>query len=265
MTRDDLKYMKQWFSDYTKTFYSFDEEDQKNIMLKVVHTKNVCRNILEIAEGLGLDENRMMLAETAALFHDVGRFPQYAQYKTFRDADSLNHGLLASKTLVEEKVLSSLPQDEQELILLAVKFHNAFEVPLLQNEDAVFFLKLVRDADKLDIFRVFLEYYESPVKDRASATAFGVPDSPECSKEMIASIMEGRIASYSNIRTENDFRLMKLSWVFGLYFDVSLRILNNRGYQQKIAQRLPHTDEVALAIKKIDQYICERLGNDCRK
>jgi hypothetical protein len=260
MTQSDLISFKRWFSDFTKSFYSLNEEDQKNIMLKVEHTYNVCRNIVEIAKGSLFSDNQIRVAEAIALFHDVGRFPQYAKYKTFRDAVSVNHGLLASKTLVKENVLSSLPYDEQQLIIQAVKFHNAYTIPAVLNDEAVLFLKLIRDADKVDIFRVFIEYYETPMKDRASATAFGVPDTPEYSQVMLSCIFKKQVASYSNIKTENDFKLMKLSWLYDIHFNESIRLLQKKNYIDRIINKLPLTDEILSAMAILKATLSERLN-----
>lgn len=262
MTDSDLTYLKGWFSDYTKSFYSSHEEDQKNIMLKVEHTHNVCRNIIEIAKRSSLSDDRTRIAEAIALFHDIGRFSQYAEYKTFRDADSVSHGRLGSQTLMKENVLRGLPDNEQHLIIQAVKFHGAYSIPTMMNGDTVFYLKLIRDADKIDIFRVFIEYYESPVQERASATAFGVPDTPECSKVMLSCIFNKKIASYSDIKTENDFRLMKLSWVFDMHYKESVRLLQERDYMNMIIEKLPQTEEIREAVTILRQYVSERLGDD---
>ncbi|GBE41353.1 MAG TPA: HD domain-containing protein [Nitrospirae bacterium] len=262
MTEDDLKYFRNWFSDFTKFFYSSNEEDQRNIMLKVEHTRNVRENILLIAKGLSLSDDQMRLAETVALFHDIGRFPQYAKYRTFRDAISLSHGLLGKKTLIKEGVLERLSESERELVLKVVNFHGAFSIPTIFDEDTIFFLKMVRDADKVDIFRVFIEYYESHPEESASATAFGMPDTPEYSKIMIENLYNREVASYSNIRTENDFKLMKLSWIYDLYFDESIRLLQERGYIERLIEKLPQTDEIRAAMDVLREYIKERLNLD---
>ena len=262
MTENDLEYFRNWFNDFTKSFYSSNEEDQRNIMLKVEHTRNVRKNILQIAKELSLTQEQMRLAETVALFHDIGRFPQYAQFKTFRDAVSLSHGRLGMKTLKKEGLLDRLPKYERELILKVVNFHGAFSIPTTFDEDTVFFLKMVRDADKVDIFRVFLEYYDSPPEEKASATAFGVPDTPEYSKIMLANLCNREVASYSNIRTENDFKMMKLSWVYAIYFDEAIRLLQDRGLVEKLINKLPQTDEIKKATEVLRGYISGRLNLD---
>lgn len=262
MKKEDLVYFKKWFSEFTKSYYIDNSEDQRNILLKVEHSHNVCKNIIDIAEALNFSEDRIMLAEAIALFHDIGRFPQYAEYRTFRDADSMNHGLLGAKTLQKEKVLCMLPDNEQQLIVDTVRFHGVYAIPSVLNGDDVLFLKLVRDADKVDIFRVFVEYYDSPEEERASATAFGVPDTPEYSKEMLSCILSGSVASYADIRTENDFRLMKLSWIFDMNFNESIRLIQKRDSLDRIIEKLPKTNEIKSAAECVHDYISERLSNE---
>src|SRR4030042_5618064 len=180
MTGDELIFFKKWFTDYVQSFYSSNKEDQKNISLKENHTFDVCKNVVGIAGELGFSDEDIMLSEVIALFHDIGRFPQYAKYKTFRDRKSVNHGLLGAQTLIQEKILQPLPDNEQELIIKVVRFHNAFSIPKSEKEDVVFFLKLIKDADKLDIWRVFLEYYDAPEEERASAVGLGLPETTAC-------------------------------------------------------------------------------------
>jgi HD superfamily phosphohydrolase YqeK len=261
MREEDSLFLKEWFSGYTRSFCSDSEEERKNIVLKIEHTHNVYLNMKEIAKSLALDDNRTRLAEAVALLHDIGRFPQYAEYKTFRDADSKNHGLLGVKTLLRENVLQALPEDEQKLILNTVKFHNAYAIPSGRSEEEALFLKLIRDADKIDIFRVFNEYYESPPEERASATAFGVPDTPGYSRKMLSCIAKKQIAAYSDIRTENDFRIMHLSWVFDLHFKMSIQLIQNRNYINKLISRLPGTDEIESAMTILKEYVQERLNS----
>jgi hypothetical protein len=90
----------------------------------------------------------------------------------------VNHGS-GARTLREKGVLRNLSAAEQEVIIQSVMFHNAFSVPRKKSGDVIFFIKLIRDADKLDIWRVFLEYYESPDEQRASAVGLGYLTHPD--------------------------------------------------------------------------------------
>lgn len=241
------------------SFYSPDIKDQKNIYLKEQHSLNVCRNIVEIVRGLSVNDNRMTLAETIALFHDIGRFPQYAKYKTFRDGISVNHGLLGAHTLQEEKILQNLPENEQELIIQTVKFHNAFSIPRKQKHDTLFFLKLIRDADKLDIWRVFIEYYEIPEGERASAVGLELPDMPEYSEDVLSCLYKKQIVPLSKIKTLNDFKLLQLSWIYDLNFKPSLNLLLERDYIDRITAKLPQTEEIRKSSLLLKKFVHKRF------
>lgn len=259
MTKIDLDNLRQWFSEYVRSFYSGDNNEQKNIFLKEKHTYEVCANAKRIAGELFLTENERILSETIALFHDIGRFPQYARFKTFNDRVSVNHGLLGAQILEDEEVLSCLGDNERELIIKAVKFHNAFSIPKNEKDEIVFFIKLIRDADKLDIWRVFLEYYYSPSNERASAVGLGLPDAPEYSKDIISNFYDRRPISLLNIRSLNDFKLLQLSWIFDLNFKPSFKILLERKYIDYLISHLPQTEEIKKISFLLKDFVEKKL------
>jgi len=260
MQSSDLDTFKDWFAGYSQSFYTDDAEDNKNIDLKVRHTSLVCENIVGIAKEEHLSDNDLLLAETAALFHDLGRFLQYSRYKTFRDSISVNHGRLGAEILGKENILRHLPLHEQQLIMNTVKFHNAFEVPSFEDQRNVLFLQLIRDADKLDIWRIFAEYYENPEGEQASAVGLGLPDLPDYSKTVLSCLYRKTLASLSGLKTLNDFKLMQLSWAYDLIFRRSFRLMVERAYIQKIATALPQTEEIAGAISIIKKFVHEKAG-----
>lgn len=259
MNTAELLNLKNWFSDYCMSFYSDNAEDQKNILLKVCHTYNVCVNIIEIAREESLSPEKLVLAETIALFHDLGRFQQYAKYKTFRDSISVNHGRLGAQILKKEGVLRNLSGDEKELVINTVRFHNALDMPALHNPEHIFFLKLIRDADKLDIWRVFAEYYEGAGMERASAVGLGLPDTPNYSETALLCLKEKKLVTLASLETLNDFKLMQLSWIYDLNFRASFRLLEERDHIKRIIGSLPRTDEIGKAISILREFISSRL------
>jgi hypothetical protein len=259
MTEKDLQFYKDWYSEYSNSFHTDDTEEWKNLSLKIEHTDHVREHIAGIAKDLTLSDREVMLAETIAIFHDLGRFRQYSIFKTFQDRKSRNHGLLGALTLIENNVLKGLPEDEQQLILQSIKFHNAFAIPGIFDDYSKLFLKMLRDADKLDIFRVFIKYYESPPEERASETAFGLPDTDEYSKPVISYLNNRRTASYKSLKTENDFKLLKLSWIYGLHFNYSLKLIQEKDYIKILAGKLPQTYEIMSAVTDVENYVMETL------
>lgn len=262
MTLSQISFFKEWFAGYTKSFYSQDPGEQQFISLKVDHTYEVCKNIVAIAREQSLGSHQVILAEAIGLFHDVGRFPQFAKYKTFKDSISVNHGKLGAEILGNLKILDDLGERERELILNSVKFHNTFTVPDLQDREVILFLKMIRDADKLDIWRVFLELAEAEGKSKESQAAHGLPDSPGYSEAVMETIRNGRTVSLSLLKSINDFRLMELSWVYDLNFRTSMRMLIERDYIPKIARSLPNTPEVNTITKLVDDFARRRLKSD---
>ena len=117
MTQQQLDAFKQWFTDYVRRFYTADDTLlNDHIRLKECHTHRVCKEMRDLAEALKMDAEQTRLAEAIALLHDVGRFPQFQQYRTYKDTISENHCLLALKVLAEDKVLDVLDADERAII-----------------------------------------------------------------------------------------------------------------------------------------------------
>ena len=260
MTRNDIIVFKQWFRDFYTSYSTSDPEDQRNYDLKEKHTVNVCKNILEISGGLTLDDQKMMLSETIALFHDVGRFPQYAQYRTFRDSTSVNHGYLGARVLRERKILAGLNKREQELIMKSIRSHNAFSVLKTEDGDLDFFIRLIRDADKLDIWRVFRDYYDCPEEGRASAAGLGFPDSPEYTGSVVSTIHQKKIVKLSRIKTLNDFKLLQLSWIFDLNFKPTFEMVMQRNIIDTITKTLPETADIHEAVRIVHNYVGQHLS-----
>lgn len=256
--RGDTDSLKLWFVDYCRSFYCTDTADRRNITLKEEHTLRVCDNILKLAQGISLDDSKANIALIIALFHDIGRFLQYRNYKTFKDADSVNHAALGVKVLAEEKVLDNIDDEDRKVIIQAIGLHNVFRIPEGIDEKTSLYLKLIRDADKLDIWRVFIEYYTMPEEERASAVSLGFPDSPQCSQDVLQSLRRGQMVNLAQLRTLNDFKLLQLSWVYDLNFRTSFRLIAERDYINQIAETLPKNDDITRALNLIREFAEQR-------
>lgn len=262
MTESDLQRFKVWFDTYVRSYAARDEEERKSFDLKEKHTRHVCDDIRELCKELELSDNDMRLAQTTALFHDVGRFPQYSNFRTFRDSISINHGQLGADTLEAERVLNDLLPDEQQIILDCVKYHNAFKIPEGIQAEVVPFLKLIRDADKLDIWRVFIEYYNMSAEDRISAITLGLPDVPKISTSVVDHVKQRKIVPLAMVRTLNDFRLMQLSWIFDISYTEALRLVVRREYVRQIASFLPDTEDVKEIVRFLSELLIRKVVCD---
>lgn len=260
MNADALQSLKTWFQNYAHSFSLSVQEDRRNIAIKQEHTRRVCLNAVRLAENLGLDQQETRIAEAIALFHDVGRFSQYQQYKTFDDSLSVNHAVLGAKLLLENNVLRDLPKHDRDIIVRSVTLHNVFSLPEGLDEKALLFARLIRDADKLDILRVVIEYFEQDKGSRAEAVALGLPDLPGYSQAVLACLVRGEIARKNELTTLNDFKLLQLAWLYDLNFACSLGMVQERGYIRKLSGLLPQNEEIAKAVEIVREYVIGKLN-----
>jgi putative nucleotidyltransferase with HDIG domain len=259
MNRNDLLSLKSRFDGYCASFSMPVPEDQRNIAIKEEHTRQVCLNARRIGRDLGLAEEDLLLAETIALFHDIGRFPQYQQYQTFDDSISVNHAALGARVLVEENMLRDLSKPERDLIVHSVTLHNVFSLPAGLDERTLLFVRLVRDADKLDVMRVVMEYFGHDAANRAEAVALGLPDGPGYSPEVLACLARGEMARKSDLTTQNDFKLLQLAWLYDLNFASSLRVVLERSYIDGLSRLLPDVPEIRQVIGIVRAYVERKL------
>lgn len=257
MQKEDLVFFRNWFSEYVNGFSSSDPFIRENLDLKAEHTKSVCKNILLLAKAERLGENECLIAETIALFHDLGRFEQFLKYKTFKDSESENHAALGVKILKKTGILSRLPGEERNVVLKAVEFHNLMEIPKAASNSPqlLFYSKLIRDADKLDILRLICKDYEAGEKSRNPALELYLPDTPECSGPVLEDIMNNRMAKLRDVRNQNDVKLLRLSWVFDINFPETFTLIRKRRYLETIMSSLPGTEEVRRVRRQLKEYL----------
>lgn len=260
MQQSRLVAIRQWFDGYVHTFCDTDPEGLKNILLKIEHTHKVCAVMDLLAAGEGLSPEETRIADTVALLHDVGRFTQYRRWRTFRDSESDNHARLGIEVMREHRLLDDLDTAERLLIEEAVRFHNLLAVPEQVLSPTRMFIRLIRDADKLDIWRVFLGLFDLPEQERASAACLGLPDLPGCTPVCLKALLEQRVVRLDECRVVNDFKLLQISWALDLGFPTSYRLLLERSYIPRLAATLNGQVDVAEAIEGIRAEVVRRAG-----
>jgi putative nucleotidyltransferase with HDIG domain len=268
MTDKELAALISWFNGYVEGFHSDIEREEVNYRLKREHTLKVAEDIVLLAGALGLEQEDTSLARAAAYLHDIGRFPQFREYGTFKDSDSVNHGELSAEILEAEAcrgALGLLPAPERRLLADVLKYHNSFALPRLEDRGGetgsktIFMLKLLRDADKLDIWRVFVEYYEGLSYRDSEAASMGMPETPELPADALEKIFRGELVSLNSVRNLNGLKLMQLAWVYGLNFRKSFELLRERRYVPRIIEKLPAGREREALLKHLENYIDLRL------
>lgn len=254
MIRQEFRNIQTWFEQYVGQFRSDDPAFQRNIDLKRAHSRRVWKNAADLGKSISLNEYDQLIIETAGLLHDVGRFEQFQRYGTFSDKKSVNHAWLAVEVLKEKEIPKDLGEQERDDVYTAIFNHNKKEIPDDKSERQLTFIRLLRDADKLDIWRIVTEYYCSNGGNN-NTLQLDLPDEPQINRQNIDDLMNERLVDLRNLHTLNDFKLLQVGWVYDLNFPRSFEILREKGYLDKIFDALPETTEVQKIRGRIQEYL----------
>jgi len=238
-----LPQLKLWFDEYTHGFLSDDPVVHESMDLKKEHTLRVCRAAADIGGDLKLSSDDLCIAEIAALLHDIGRFDQYRQYRTFSDFKSVNHADLGVEVIKAEHVLGGLETASAEIIISAVGYHNRMTLPDNEEARSLLFLKLLRDADKVDIWRVVTDYYRNGGVKKNKTIELDLPDTPQISAQVYRSLMNGHLVNMADVKTLNDFKLLQIGWVYDLNYPRAFQIVREKGYLKMIRDSLPPSSD----------------------
>jgi len=216
--------------------------------------------MLYLADELSLAGSQRRLAEVIALFHDIGRFEQFVKYGTYNDVISVDHCRLGLEVLRQEKVLDDVEQKERELIERAIEYHGLRKLPKDLDGRCLLFCKLIRDADKLDIFYVVTDYY-AQYRDNPQdfMLELDFPDEPGYSGQVVEDILCGRRVDYNSLRTLNDAKLCQLAWVYDVNFTAALKRIRQRKFLQKLLDFLPRTNDIERVGKKVFEFVDSRI------
>ncbi len=253
MNLDISQYEAQFLS-YAQEFCAAEHKQKSMLELKVVHSLAVLKHMrLLIQEKELMPYARACIL--AALFHDVARFEQFSRYRTFKDSLSCNHGTLGVKVLKAQDWLKYESKQVRTLVYAAIAMHNRFVIPKSLGNDVKLVTLALRDADKLDIFRVMSEHFFAKDK-RDGAVVFHAKDDPKgWSENIIKAIFEQRIAAYKDVVYINDFKLLLGSWLHELYFKPTKKQLVKSGYLEMVLQDLPMNEPV----QKAKSYLLDLL------
>ena len=226
----------RWFEAFATAH--IDATTRGPLELKMAHTRRVLGHAHEIVDSLVLSSEQRRSALLAALLHDVGRFPQFNQWQTFRDADSTNHGHLGARVLREHGVLNNETAAVRRMALLGVALHNRYALPGGLPEGARLITSVVRDADKIDILYIFSQELQNP--QPSPDVVLHVAREPEkWSPDIAEMILQDRVPDYKQLRFVNDFIMLLGSWLPSLVFKTSLEVVRKSGTIESLMQLLP--------------------------
>ncbi len=207
----DFEKCKQAFEQYMK---KYDRKDKK-IRLKYIHTYKVVDLMERLSLELGLSKEDTFLAKVIGLLHDIGRFEQIDKYHVIDDEKShVNHAEVAVNYLFEEgHIRDFLDIDTyDEIIKEAILNHNRYKIEKVRNK-SLLFAKMIRDMDKVDIFRVCASYFELKF------------DASSVSPKVMQAFEQQKTVHNKDRKSPSDEIVSTLSFVFDINFNESYDLL----------------------------------------
>lgn len=235
------------FAAYARSFYTGGADHDFHLDLKVEHTLNVFGHARDLARHEQVFSGNPPIGRAlllAALYHDFGRFPQYARYGTFSDAASVNHARLAVTEVRRLGLLAGEEPSIRSLVLAGIAAHNRFRLPEGFSPLALAVARAVRDADKLDIMRIMARHLTG-VEPGDPVVLLGVTASPKVSPAILRAAMGRTLAAYGDMATTTDFTLLVCGWLYDLNFRWSRRAAARSAHLADLAASLPRSQELA--------------------
>ncbi|MGD9873811.1 MAG: HD domain-containing protein [Kiritimatiellia bacterium] len=225
MLPGELRRIRTWFDDYAARFAGGNGVLHPFLKLKYDHSFKVAENSRRIALALGWSEEDALAAEALGLLHDTGRFTQFAEFGSFIDAKTIDHGERGWEVIRCGETLAECSSRDQKHIMVGVRYHNRKDIPDHFDADTMSFLKLIRDADKIDIMRVVNEAAVNCTDQEFTEMFPGVTRQGGENPEFVAAMRAGKNPSFAMVKTLADIWIMLDSWRNQLNFEPSRELL----------------------------------------
>ena len=282
------EHIKKTFQEYTDRYDSANPK----IKLKIDHTYRVANLCEQIAQSLELSAAEVDLAWLSGMLHDVGRFEQLRRYNTFSDAQSIDHARFVVELLYDEGLIADyVPEisttesvadartwrsmgganesptaqsedmplsDILQTLRIAIGEHSAYRIQKGLDERTRMFCQILRDADKIDIFRVICD---TPMEE-----VYGFQTKDILRSAITPEVMQAFYEHHAVLRKLKkcpaDYIVAHGSLTFELVYPESLRIAKEQGYLKQMMSfqsENPDTAEIFEDLRKdLNDYLEER-------
>ena len=251
--RETLEAFRSDIKKYLKPFLSVQYKEDIYVLRNIIHAEKVVENILMLADSLEVSQRERNTAEVIAQFHDIGRFWILHQDQT--EKEKYDHAQASVQYLMTNKTFNSLDDSVKNNIAEIIRNHHLPEISGKENSITDFYLRLLRDADKLDLWRVTIDSLINNKKRSLLATELGLNDKAMVTESICRKILEGGVVNKNEIGTFNDYLLYQMSWVFDINFRKSYQILIQKQYMRHYYEALPKNDLVFEIYRKIKIHI----------
>ena len=251
----NIEYAKSIFDKFVR---QFDMNDPK-ISLKIRHTYYVMDACDYLAGKMELDETNHNLALLIGLLHDIGRFEQLTRFNSYDD-NLICHAQCGIEVLFDQGHIRDFIETDQydHIIYQAIKNHSAYAIAPGLSEQELLHAQLIRDADKIDNYRVKKEDTIEALLD-ISAEELGTYEISDLIFETFAS---HKTILKNDRKTPMDMWVSFLALLFDFNYSPSFKFILENDYINAIVDRIPYsnpdTAKKIAEIKNIAIDFCQR-------
>ena len=252
------------FDNYAK---GYDTNDV-NVKLKIYHTYRVADFAELIGESIGANKD---FSWFLGLLHDIGRFEQLRRFGTFKDRESLDHAKLSADILFKDGLIDTFPKeffnmkdvswDEAMAIAdIAIRSHNKLNIPDNLDTKTAMYCNILRDADKVDIFRVSTE---PPFDNDGRIVEEGVSKGKiePARDEVMTCVYEHRCIPMGFKPNEFEVVIIRCAMGFELVYPKSRQLTIEQGYLFKLMDldlsNQVHASQLATLRQEIKRTLSE--------
>jgi len=257
ITMIDFEKAKIAFKEYLKDY----DSQYGKIELKIRHTYGVVKASEYITSKLSLDRENIELAKLIALLHDIGRFEQIKQCDCFIDNKDIDHAILGNEILFEKNFIRNFIKDEQydNIISKAILNHNKLAIENNLNDRELLHAKIIRDADKLDNFRVKSEEDFKNIIDNSNREKL---ENSVISEKVFNDFMDSKVIVSKDRNTYMDFWVSYIAFIFDFNFIPGLEYIQEMDYINKIIDRLNYKNaDTKQKMEKIREHSIQYIEN----
>ena len=200
--------VREEFDKYVDSF-----GNSEMILLKKYHSYAVSDLMAELAYRLELTDEQIVIARIIGLLHDIGRFEQYKEYKSFSDKN-FDHAKMGCKYLFDEGHIRDYLDDNSydDIIKNAIWYHNVLELPVLDG-NVYLFSKMICDMDKVDIYKQMAIHFHMEF------------DAKEVNEKVLEKFKIGKLIDINIEKSKSDAIITQLAFIYDFNFNESYDIL----------------------------------------
>ncbi len=221
----------------------------KRIFHKFYHSFDTMKICVYLAKKLKLNKDDIKLAKELGLLHDIGRFEQIKVYNSMNDKKTKNHGLIGVDILFDENYLEEFNVDPKHYDIIKVAIINHAQDAINNGLSAkeLLFCKLIRDADKIAIFKVIDKFLND--------------SNGEVTEELKNEFYRHLKVNFDYVKTNADDVVKTLSYAFDINYQCSFKYLKQKKILKKLEKKInnPKLNEY---FNEVNKYINERISEN---